>query len=190
MTPDRWDVARYYDTVAEEPGKTTSKWAGLVDDVDRFDAAFFGMSPREAELVDPQQRLFLEQAWRAMEHAGYAVGPDRQVECGVFVGTASGDYLQLLHEAGVSGSGQVFIGNSCSILAARIAYFLNLSGPAVALDTACSSSLVALHLACQAIRSGDCEMALAGGVALLLTPQMHIWNGKSGMRPPQGPGTL
>lgn len=186
VTPDRWDIARYYDSDQHAPGKTTSKWAGLVSDLDRFDATFFGISPREAELMDPQQRVFLEQAWRALEHAGYAVGPARQVDCGVFVGTASGDYLQLLREAGVGDSGQVFIGNSCSILAARIAYFLNLSGPTVALDTACSSSLVALHLACQAILAGDCEMALAGGVALMLTPQMHIWNGKSGMLSPRG----
>jgi len=186
VTSDRWDVAAYYDPDQHAPGKTTSKWAGLISDIDRFDNTFFGISPREAELMDPQQRVFLDAAWRALEHAGYAVGPDRQLDCGVFVGTASGDYLQLLREAGVADSGQAFIGNSCSILAARIAYFLNLSGPTVALDTACSSSLVALHLACQAIRSGDCEMALAGGVALMLTPQMHVWNGKSGMLSPRG----
>ncbi|MDB4988868.1 MAG: sle, partial [Myxococcaceae bacterium] len=186
VSSDRWDVNRYFDPDQHAPGKTTSKWAGLVADVDQFDASFFGISTREAELMDPQQRLFLEQAWRALEHAGYAVGPERQIDCGVFVGTATGDYLQLLQSAGVGNSGQVFVGNSGSILAARIAYFLNLSGPTVALDTACSSSLVALHLACQAIRAGDCSMALAGGVALMLTPQMHIWNGKSGMLSPRG----
>lgn len=182
----RWDTGRFYDPDPAAPGKTCSKVAGLVNDVDRFDAAFFGISPREAELMDPQQRVFLEQTWRALEHAGYAVGPERRVDCGVFVGTAAGDYLQLLREAGASDSGQVFLGNSGSVLAGRIAYFLNLKGPTVAIDTACSSSLVAVHLACQSIRGGDCEMAVAGGIALMITPQMHIWNGKSGMLSPRG----
>ncbi|GAB2890598.1 hypothetical protein GCM10027093_27060 [Paraburkholderia jirisanensis] len=181
ISPQRWDVTQFYDPDPTVPGKTSSKVAGLVADIDRFDAGFFGISPREAELTDPQQRVFLEQAWRALEDAGYAVGPERRINCGVFVGTAAGDYMQLLQAAGVSDSGQVFLGNSTSILAGRIAYFLNLEGPTVALDTACSSSLVALHLACQAIRSGDCEMAVAGGIALMVTPQMHIWNSKSGM---------
>ncbi|WP_347879291.1 SDR family NAD(P)-dependent oxidoreductase [Burkholderia sp. BCC0419] len=181
VSPERWDIARFYDPDPTAPGKTSSKVAGLVTDVDRFDATFFGISPREAELMDPQQRVFLEQAWRALEDAGHAVGPERRINCGVFVGTAAGDYMQLLQAAGASDSGQVFLGNAASILAGRIAYFLNLEGPTVAVDTACSSSLVALHLACQSIRGGDCEMAVAGGIALMVTPQMHIWNSKSGM---------
>ncbi|MCW5321949.1 SDR family NAD(P)-dependent oxidoreductase [Verminephrobacter aporrectodeae subsp. tuberculatae] len=181
ISPERWDIARFYDPDPTAPGKTSSKVAGLVADIDRFDATFFGISPREAELMDPQQRVFLEQAWRALEDAGHAVGPERRVNCGVFVGTAAGDYMQLLQAAGATDSGQVFLGNSASILAGRIAYFLNLEGPTVAVDTACSSSLVALHLACQSIRCGDCDMAVAGGIALMVTPQMHIWNSKSGM---------
>uniref|UniRef100_UPI003BEF0529 SDR family NAD(P)-dependent oxidoreductase n=1 Tax=Burkholderia arboris TaxID=488730 RepID=UPI003BEF0529 len=181
ISPERWDIARVYDPDPAAPGKTSSKVAGLVADIDRFDATFFGISPREAELMDPQQRVFLEQAWRALEDAGHAVGPERRVDCGVFVGTAAGDYMQLLQAAGATDAGQVFLGNSASILAGRIAYFLNLEGPTVAVDTACSSSLVALHLACQSIRGGDCEMAVAGGIALMITPQMHIWNSKSGM---------
>ncbi|VWD01686.1 SDR family NAD(P)-dependent oxidoreductase [Burkholderia lata] len=181
ISPERWDSARFYDPDPTAPGKTSSKVAGLVTDIDRFDATFFGISPREAELMDPQQRVFLEQAWRALEDAGHAVGPERRVNCGVFVGTAAGDYMQLLQAAGATDSGQVFLGNSASILAGRIAYFLNLEGPTVAVDTACSSSLVALHLACQSIRGGDCDMAVAGGIALMVTPQMHIWNSKSGM---------
>nr|WP_175959405.1 SDR family NAD(P)-dependent oxidoreductase [Burkholderia pyrrocinia] len=181
ISPERWDIARFYDPDPTAPGKTSSKVAGLVTDIDRFDATFFGISPREAELMDPQQRVFLEQAWRALEDAGHAVGPERRVNCGVFVGTAAGDYMQLLQAAGATDSGQVFLGNAASILAGRIAYFLNLEGPTVAVDTACSSSLVALHLACQSIRGGDCDMAVAGGIALMVTPQMHIWNSKSGM---------
>src|SRR6185437_796448 len=156
-------------------------YAALLEDIDRFDATFFGISPREAELMDPQQRVFLEQAYLALEHAGYAVGPGARVDCGVVVGSAGGDYLQHLRARSAADSGQTFLGNSTSVLAARIGYLLNLNGPTVSLDTACSSSLVALHLACQAIRAGDCELALAGGVALMTTPQMHTWNARSGM---------
>lgn len=182
VRPERWDMSGFDDDQKE----ATKKWAGFVEDIDKFDPTFFGISPREAELMDPQQRIFLEQSWRALEHAGYAIGPDQRINCGIFVGTASGDYLPLLRDRNVADSGQVFLGNSGSVLAGRIAYFLNLKGPTIALDTACSSSLVAVHMACQSIQSGDCSMALAGGIGLMVTPQMYRWNYNSGMLSPKG----
>lgn len=179
---ERWDMS----ALEKDGAETATKWAGFIEDIDKFDPTFFGISPREAELMDPQQRIFLEQSWRALEHAGYAVGPERRVNCGIFVGTASGDYLPLLRDQNVGDSGQVFLGNSGSVLAGRIAYFLNLKGPTIALDTACSSSLVAVHMAAQAIKGGDCDMALAGGIGLMVTSQMYRWNYNSGMLSPNG----
>ena len=182
---DRWSYSQTPDP--ERNGGTASpQWAGFVDDVDRFDAAFFNLSPMEAELMDPQQRIFLEHAWSALEDAGYAGATGSTQQCGVFVGCAAGDYLRLLERAGAAGAGLVFLGNSPSILAARIAYFLNLNGPTLAVETACSSSLVAVHLACESIRNEECEMALAGGVALMSTPMVHNWVGGLSLLSPRG----
>ncbi|MCT7356957.1 phosphopantetheine-binding protein, partial [Streptomyces sp. 15-116A] len=184
---ERWDAAQCYDPDPTVPGTTCSRWAALLDDVDAFDAAFFGISPLEAEAMDPQQRLFLREAWNALEHAGY--GAPRTAAtgtCGVFVGSGAGDYGRLLAERGERDSGYAFLGNAPSILAARIAYLLDLTGPTLAVDTACSSSLVAVHLACQSIRAGECDMALAGGVALMLTPELHVRCGQVGMLSPTG----
>lgn len=185
-TGHRWNNPELFARGLSASAGEDAEWVGFVDAIDQFDPGFFGISPREAELMDPQQRVFLEQSWRALEHAGYTVGPDRPVDCGIFVGTSSGDYLSLLRDRGVADSGQVFLGNSGSVLAGRLAYFMNLKGPTVALDTACSSSLVAVHLACQSIRSGDCGMAIAGGIGLMVTPQMYLWNSRSGMLSPRG----
>ena len=133
----------------------------------------------------PQQRLFLQTAWTSIEDAGYA-GADGKRRWGVFVGCASGEYASLLNDAGLGDSAHAFLGNSGSVLAARIAYLLDLTGPTMAIDTACSSSLVAVHLACEALRSGECEAAVAGGVALMLTPRMHVLTSKAGMLSPTG----
>jgi acyl transferase domain-containing protein/tryptophanase/pimeloyl-ACP methyl ester carboxylesterase/acyl carrier protein/SAM-dependent methyltransferase len=181
----RWDVAEHYDPDRKAPGRTYSKWAALLDDIDEFDAAFFRISPLEAESMDPQQRLFLQAAWTGIEDAGYA-GAEGPRRWGVFVGCASGEYAGLLDDAGLGDSAHAFLGNSGSVLAARIAYLLDLTGPTMAIDTACSSSLVAVHLACEALRSGECEAAVAGGVALMLTPRMHILTSKAGMLSPSG----
>ncbi|MEU3039543.1 SDR family NAD(P)-dependent oxidoreductase [Streptomyces diastaticus] len=183
---ERWDTARHYDPDRRARGSTYSKWAALLPDVDRFDAAFFRLSPMEAELIDPQQRLFLEEAWSALEDAGYAAPGGEPARCGVFVGSGAGDYLSLLERAGRDGAGQAFLGNSSSILAARIAYHLDLKGPSVSIDTACSSSLVAIHQAVSSLRSGECDMALAGGVALMITPRMHVWTSATGVLSPTG----
>jgi 3-oxoacyl-(acyl-carrier-protein) synthase/thioesterase domain-containing protein/acyl carrier protein/NAD(P)-dependent dehydrogenase (short-subunit alcohol dehydrogenase family) len=180
----RWDVDAVYAPFPPQPGKTYCRRGGFLADVDLFDPIFFGLSPREASDIDPQQRLFLEEAWRAIEDAGYADRSLSKSRCAVFVGAAPGDYPFLADET--QASGKLAMGNVNSILAARISYLLDLKGPAVALDTACSSSLVALHLACQALRSGEADLALAGGVALMNTPRMHITISQSGMAAPDG----
>ncbi|HEX8095914.1 SDR family NAD(P)-dependent oxidoreductase, partial [Jatrophihabitans sp.] len=182
----RWDIAEFYDPDRQAAGRTSSKWAALLDRVDEFDPRFFRLSPLEAEAMDPQQRLFLQTAWSSVEDAGYAVDDGQSRRWGVFVGCAAGDYQELLRQAGQDETAHAFLGNSSSVLAARVAYLMNLTGPTMALDTACSSSLVAVHLACESIRAGDCDAALAGGVALMLTPRMHILTSKAGMLSPTG----
>jgi acyl transferase domain-containing protein len=177
----RWDSANYYDADGRAPGKTNARTAALLDQVDRFDAGVFNISPLAAQLMDPQQRIFLEQAWAALEDAGYGGSNVEKTHCGVYVGCAVGDYIEWIEAAGQENTGEAFLGVVPSILAARISYRLNLSGPALAVDTACSSSLVAIHLACESIRSGECDMALAGGVALMLTPQLQVRSGKMGI---------
>lgn len=161
--------------------------AGLLEEIDRFDPLFFNISPREAEEMDPRQRLFLLEAWKALEDAGYADSKLEESNCGVYVGCQEGDYFNSLPEEERNQCGaNAFIGNSNAILAARISYFLNLRGPSLAVDTACSSSLVAVHLACESLRNGSCRMALAGGISLLTSPTPVILLGKTGMLSPSG----
>lgn len=186
IPPERWDAARYYSPDPRAVGKTVSKWGGFLDNVDQFDAPFFSISPREAELMDPQQRLFLQEAWTALEEAGYASADLDEQKCGVFVGCGPGDYYRRLEQEDIDSHAYSFMGNAPSILAARIAYLLNLRGASIVVDTACSSSLVAIHLACESIRSGECVMALAGGVSIFVTPQFHLLSGKAGMLSPEG----
>ncbi|HBV98892.1 MAG TPA: hypothetical protein DEF36_17880, partial [Desulfotomaculum sp.] len=169
---ERWDINEYYHPNPKTPNKTYCKWLGLVPDADKFDPLFFNISPREAELMDPQHRLILEETWRALEDAGYSPGFFSGTKCGVFIGVMQGDYDQRL-----SGSGldiQSVTGNLNSFIPARVSYFLNLLGPNMAIDTACSSSLVAVHQACKSIQSGESELALAGGVCIITTPATHI----------------
>ncbi|MEO3808343.1 SDR family NAD(P)-dependent oxidoreductase [Sphaerisporangium sp. B11E5] len=182
----RFDVSAVYDPDRKTPGTTYSKWGAMLSDVDAFDAGFFNVSPLEAEAMDPQQRLFLEEAWHALEDAGYAARTGERRPWGTFVGCAAGDYARLLAAAGDGNSGHAFLGNVSSVLPARIAYLLNFSGPTMAVDTACSSSLVAVHLACESIRRGECQAAVAGGVAVMTTAQMHIWCSSAGMLSPTG----
>ena len=181
---ERWNAAAYYDADYRTPGKTNSRWGGFLSEIDRFDAAFFNILPVEAEWMDPQQRLFLEEAWRALEDAGY---PDRALngkKVGVFVGCKEGDYSRLFPEE--QKNPYYSVGSNSSILAARISYALNLKGPSLAVDTACSSSLVAIQLACERLRRHPEEIALAGGVAVMCTPHTHLLLGKSGMLSPDG----
>ena len=181
IPPDRWPAGMHDAVLTDDRQRAAVRWGGFIDGVDRFDPLFFGLSPKEAEVMDPQQRLFLQAAWHALENAGLTREALRGASCGVFVGAGQGDYVHLLPRDGAGLSGQMLLGNTTSILAARIAYFLDLKGPSLAMDTACSSALVALHYAVRSIRDGECAMALAGGVSLMLTPQMHLMTAASGM---------
>jgi acyl transferase domain-containing protein/enoyl-CoA hydratase/carnithine racemase/acyl carrier protein len=181
---ERWDAAAWYQAGDPVPGKTNSQWLGALEEYDRFDPLFFNISPTEAESMDPQQRLFLQACWQAIEDAGYDARALSGSRCGVFVGCATGDYHQLSRRHQLTAQG--FTGMATSILAARISYFLNLQGPCVSIDTACSSSLVALAQACDSLVSGDTEMALAGGVYVMAGPEMHIRTAQAGMLSPNG----
>src|SRR5215475_3105096 len=146
VPPDRWDIDAYYDSDPEAPGKMYTRYGGFLDQVDRFDAHFFGIAPREAVSMDPQQRLLLEVGWEALENAGHAPGDLAGSQTGVFIGTTTNDYGQLLRLSGPEGiDAYHFTGNHHNFAAGRLSYTLGLHGPAMAVDTACSSSLVAVH---------------------------------------------
>ncbi len=169
-----------------EAGKSYTFSAGVLDDIAGFDAAFFGISPREAAQMDPQQRLLLELAWEAFEHAGLRPLDMRGRDCGVFVGVASPDYGNRSMDDLNSVDPYSATGNTLSIASNRVSYLFDLRGPSLSVDTACSSSLVALHQAVQALRSGETDMALAGGVNLLMHPFGFVSFSKASMLSPRG----
>ncbi|MUM15943.1 SDR family NAD(P)-dependent oxidoreductase [Mycobacterium sp. CBMA271] len=185
---DRWDVDEFFDPEPGTPGKVVTRRAGFVDDVTGFDAPFFGMSTREVRLLDPQHRLLLETAWRAVEHSGIAPTDLAETNSGVFVGLATHDYLGMASDELTYPEIEAYmaIGTSNAAAAGRISYRLGLQGPAVAVDTACSSSLVAIHQACQALQLGECDLALAGGANVLLTPATMITFSNAHMLAPDG----
>jgi len=180
---ERWNMDDLYDPNPDTPGKIYSKGLGIIDEPDLFDTEFFGVSPREAEDIDPQHRLLLEVCHETMESAGYAPGRLNGSRTGVFVGIASADYA---HLGSILGKAEDLtpwqgIGNAMSAAPCRISYLYNFKGPALALDTACSSSLTALHYACQSLRQGECDAALTGGVHLVLNPAISIVFAKARM---------
>lgn len=174
---DRWDWKQFMDNGADE----SIKWGGFVDKIDSFDSEFFGISPREADLMDPQQRLFLMMAWKTIENAGYSPLALSGKKVGVFVGCSSFDYLQSINSVGIESDAYASIGNAHSVIANRISYFLNFKGPSESIDTACSSSLVAISRAIESIQLGNSELALAGGVNLMINPFLHMSFSKAGM---------
>ncbi|UMR34190.1 SDR family NAD(P)-dependent oxidoreductase [Paenibacillus polymyxa] len=181
---NRWDVDPLYDPRPAQEGKVNCKWLGALKDIEYFDPLFFNISPTEAEGMDPQQRIFLQEAYKAFEDAGYSGSQLGNKKCGVYLGILNNEYSMMRYKNEAQFSNTT--GNSNAIAAARISYFLNLKGPAISVDTACSSSLVATHLACQALSNKEIEMALVGGVSLYLTPESYIGMSASGMLSPDG----
>ena len=177
---DRWSFS-----TSANPGSSAQQieppWGGFIPEPDKFDPLFFDISPREAELMDPQQRLFLQTVWHTLEDAGYKKSDFAATKTGLFVGVAANDYANLLAMHGVPVEAYSSTGNSHSVLANRVSYFFDLRGPSEAIDTACSSSLVAIHRAMESIASGSSEMAIVGGVNVLLSPGAFLAFGKAGM---------
>ncbi len=173
VPPQRWDLDDYYDATPGTAGKMYTRYAGFLEDIEQFDPYFFGISTKEAPYVDPQQRLLLEVTWEALERAAQASDQLLNSQTGVFVGISGSDYRLLQREPDkiqpytMSGSGTCFAPG-------RLSYILGLQGPAFSIDTACSSSLVATHLACQSLRNQECDLALAGGVNIILAPDFSI----------------
>jgi acyl transferase domain-containing protein len=184
---DRWDVDAWYDANANTPGKIHSRFGGFIEGCENFDAAFFEISPREAESLDPQQRMLLEVSWEAMERARLAPLNYFDSRTGVFIGISGSDYLRFISQDDPQRiNAYMGTGNAHSSASGRLSYFFGFKGPCVSVDTACSSSLVAVHAACQSLRSGESEMALAGGVNHLLMPDMSINFSRAQMLAPDG----
>lgn len=183
----RWDIDSYYDPDPDAPGKMYTRMGGFLDDVDKFDPHFFGISPRETLKTDPQQRLALEVSWEALENAAIAPHTLLGSQTGVFLGITNNDYSRVVESAGLEQIDAYHLtGNCLNFAAGRIAYVLGLQGPTLAVDTACSSSGVSVHLACQSLRNRECNLALAGGVNLILSPEISITSTKARTLSPDG----
>lgn len=183
--PERWDALDLYDPDQETPGKSYAREGGFLDGIDRFDAEFFGITPREALSMDPQQRLVLETAWEALERAGILPGGLNGSRTGVYIGAMRSDYDTVLADLQAL-DGYQGTGISGSVISGRLSFLLGLRGPAVTVDTACSSSLTALHMAASALRNGECELALAGGVTVMNSPALFVESSRLGAVAPDG----
>lgn len=181
----RWDW-RAVQGKNGEAGTSCSAYGGFIDGVDGFDAAFFGITPKEARLMDPQQRILLQTVWHALEDAGLSVDALRGRPVGVYVGASTNDYSRLLANTADAVSPWAGTSNALCILANRVSYLLGFTGPSITSDTACSSSLTSLHLAAQGLRSGESELAVVAGVNLMLIPELHVIFSQAGMLAPDG----
>ncbi|ACL75231.1 type I polyketide synthase [Ruminiclostridium cellulolyticum] len=171
---ERWNYKKDFDPHKEKKGKSYSKWGGFIDDVDKFDPLFFNISPKEAEILDPQERIFLQNAWHTFEDAGYPRDMISGKAVGVFVGVMYGQYQLYGAEESMKGN-NIGLQSSHASIANRVSYFFNLNGPSIGLDTMCSSSLTAIHLACESLKRNETEMALAGGVNVSIHPNKYIF---------------
>ncbi|MET0404599.1 MAG: type I polyketide synthase, partial [Cystobacter sp.] len=182
VSSDRFDVSAFYDPNPQASGKMYTRRAGMLDSIDTFDARFFGISPREAILMDPQQRLMLEVTWEALERSGLAPHRLEKSATGVFVGASQSDYMRRHAYAGKPKDIDVYdgTGNATCFSAGRVSYLLGLQGPSFTVDTACSSSLLAVHLACQSLRAGESDVAIAAGVNLIVSPETFIFLSRAG----------
>ena len=186
IPPDRMDVERYYSAVPATPGRMTSRFGGFLRNIDLFDAAFFEISPREAERMDPQQRLLLETAWEALEDAGQDIRDLDGTRTGVFVGLWLSDFEARLFADPRAVDFHMTTGSGRYAASGRLSYSLGLRGPSLTLDTACSSSLAAIHLAVRSVRSGESDLAIAGGANVILQPHISIAYSQSRMMAPDG----
>jgi acyl transferase domain-containing protein len=185
---NRWTLDEFYAPESAQPGKVSTRYGSFLDNIEDFDPTFFGLNTDEARHIDPQQRLLLEVAWEAIEDSGQIKARLKESKTGVFVGMMSKDYAKYSERDGhlTAITKYYCTGNDFSFTAGRLSYVLGLQGPNMAIDTACSSSLVAIHLACQSLRNGECDMALAGGVSLMLTPHLNIFLSQIGSLSPDG----
>src|SRR6185503_18344721 len=174
VPPDRWDADEYYDPDPDAPNRTYTRHGGFLDDIDYFDAGFFNISDREAERMDPQQRILLETTWEALENASISAASLAGSRTGVFVGIAGFDNALCLARVEAEAEPYLGTGNALSAAAGRLSYVLGLMGPSLSVDTACSSSLVAVHLACQNLLNSECDVAIAAGVNLMLLPDVTL----------------
>jgi len=183
---DRFDWEAYQGDPLYEANTMNTRWGGFIEDVDKFDATFFGIRPKEARSMDPQQRLFMETAWKALEDAGVPPSGLAGQQVGVFAGVTSYDYMELVRQTQSEVGIYAYSGTFPSVLPHRLSFLLGLHGPSEVVDTACSSALVALHRARWSLLNGECDLAIAGGVAALLTPELFISFSKAGMLSPDG----
>jgi amino acid adenylation domain-containing protein len=183
---ERWSLHDVFDPEIATPGKMYTRAGGFLDQIDQFDAAFFGVSPREAVSMDPQQRLLLELAWEALEHAGLPPADLAGSATGVYIGVSVNDYGRLLLNHPAAMDVYASTGSALSIAAMRLSYLLDLRGPSLAIDTACSSALVSMHTACQSLKAGACSLALVGAANLIVLPDQHIAFSQARMMSPSG----
>ncbi|WP_341529475.1 beta-ketoacyl synthase N-terminal-like domain-containing protein [Nostoc sp. UHCC 0302] len=186
VPPERWEADAFYDPNPTTPAKMNTRWGGFVEDIEKFDASFFNISPRETEHIDPQQRLVLEVAWEALENAGIIPDKLAGTQTGVFIGIGSYDYHNYVCSDLAALNAYSATGTSNSVAANRLSYLLDLRGPSVAIDTACSSSLVAVHYACQSLRLQETDLCIVGGVNIVLTTDVSITLSHARMMSPDG----
>jgi malonyl CoA-acyl carrier protein transacylase len=186
IPPSRWSIDQYFNADPDAPGKMDTRRGHFIAEPAAFDASFFGISPREATSLDPQHRIALEVAWEALENAGYSPDGAAANHAGVFLALSNSDYGRMVFKDFNEVDAYSSTGTILSVAAGRISYLLGLEGPSVVVDTACSGSLVSVHLACQSLRAKECRMALAGGVNLILSPEVHINFSKARMMAPDG----